>query len=401
MISGKLPVKRLYLVDDYIREISAEVIGVKKLNSSDYIIKLDKTIFYPGGGHQPCDKGMLLFHDTVYKVNEVEKKGDDILHHAKLVKGEEIINPGDIVTLKVDWNRRYHIMRLHTAEHIFMHFMRQKGFELEGGSWGPEEGLIVFESEVPIDVLIETEEATNEIIMSKLPVIRIIKNDISVIRIEGLGERKCGGTHVSNTGEIGLFKITSIERKGKVIRYNVGEKALSYVTRSFGKLMGISSKYLDLKQEINVDMTIAKIQEIIANMKKLREEIEVLENIIVSLIPKSSETEIQIGKRKLKFLYLDLADLHISPKYLKGLSKKLQEVCENRLFLIKISPSDIVFILERSKRLYSDFRKRLTEIISDLDFGKDVRISSISGGLVISSSQEKTERIIKELMKIF
>src|SRR5690242_13184840 len=98
--------EQLYHLDSYLREFPAVVTAV---DTDAHTVTLDRTAFYPGGGGQPCDYGILRAGDTVYTVSKVEKGN---LH---VIAGDELPVVGDSVTGILDWERRYKLMRTHTA----------------------------------------------------------------------------------------------------------------------------------------------------------------------------------------------------------------------------------------------------------------------------------------------
>ncbi|MEM1776329.1 MAG: alanyl-tRNA editing protein, partial [Nitrososphaerota archaeon] len=103
-------VELLYLLDCYLKEFEAHVLRI-----SEEGVVLDKTAFYPEGGGQPSDKGLLIHGDEKYEVNYVFKKDDEVYH---VVEGAQTLTPGDIVKGVIDWDRRYTYMRYHTALHV-------------------------------------------------------------------------------------------------------------------------------------------------------------------------------------------------------------------------------------------------------------------------------------------
>ncbi|RLE75764.1 MAG: hypothetical protein DRZ80_02225 [Thermoprotei archaeon] len=396
-IKGSFSEKYFYLIDDYAREIDATILSFEKTGENEYIFVFDRTIFYPGGGHQPYDTGKLTIENNEFIVFKVERKGDEIYHYARVMKGDAQIDKGQRVNMRINWEKRYHMMKLHTAEHIFMKFIRERGYELEGGSWGPDEGLIIFSEELPIDILLEAENKTNEIIGRNLPVFRIIKNGYITIKIADFDERPCGGNHVSATGEIGFFKITKIERRGKTIRFNVGEKALNYLAKHYNDFMKFGLDTLMLRQEISPNTIISKLVEIATNLQKSQTEAEILSDILTKVITsKVPETGLIIGEATYNGVFLDLSDLNLSPKYLKNLGRRLQEASMDKIYAIKLSKESVAIFLKRSKKFFKAFKNELIKTLKNLSIEKEAKISSIEGGILIIAPKEKIEKIVKK-----
>src|SRR3989344_8143721 len=100
----------LRLNDSYLKEISAKITAIEGKSFS-----LDKTAFYPQGGGQPIDTGKISFNGKEHKVLSVKKAGQNVLHELDSIEGLEV---GAEVQGKIDWERRYKLMRFHTSAHI-------------------------------------------------------------------------------------------------------------------------------------------------------------------------------------------------------------------------------------------------------------------------------------------
>jgi len=216
---------------NYIQEFDAVVIRNKK----DYIC-LDKTAFYPLGGGQPSDTGIIQWDNKKSKVKEVIKKGDMIKH---IIEGEkpEIDTK---IHANLDWVKRYDFMKMHTAQHIISGIVyddynaRTVGNQIHADYSRVDFHPIKFTEEN----LIEIENKFNEIINQNLNVKIYEEERISlekrvdqqrcnldllpkfvtklrIIEIEGFDICPCAGTHVKNTVEIPKIKIIKRESKGK------------------------------------------------------------------------------------------------------------------------------------------------------------------------------------------
>ncbi len=129
-------------VDSYIRDFTAQVYAVQ---ADQNIVVLDRTAFYPGGGGQPCDMGTLVVGEQTLAVSKVKRQGDDILHQVE-VADEELL--GRDIAGYVDWERRYRLMRTHTALHILCGVVwRDYGAQVTGGNMEPLKGRMDFEFE--------------------------------------------------------------------------------------------------------------------------------------------------------------------------------------------------------------------------------------------------------------
>jgi misacylated tRNA(Ala) deacylase len=218
--------------DSYLRTLGARVTEIGPEGG----IVLDRTIFYAASGGQPNDTGRIATADgrVVPIVNVVHPEGDKtrILH----IPAEDAaaLAPGDTVTLELDWDRRYRLMRMHTALHLLSVVFP---FPVTGGSVGEDKGRLDFDMpEVPGN-LPELEERLNQMVAGAHPITQEWITDeemaanpglvktmkvkppsgqgrVRLIRIGDVDLQPCGGTHVANTSEIGPVKLGKIEKKG-------------------------------------------------------------------------------------------------------------------------------------------------------------------------------------------
>ena len=226
----------LYQTDSYLKEFKATVTAV----ADDGGVVLDQTAFFPGGGGQPCDVGELIAgrqQQLRWQVTKVQKRGDDVLHY---VEGETP-SVGTTVTGLLDWERRYRLMRTHTAMHILCGVIwRDYGASVTGGNMEPLAGRMDFEFETMRQELVhEIEETVNaqvsharpvlvdivprevafqipDLIRTKINLLPETVTQVRTVEIKGLDLQADGGTHVANTSEVGRIRITDYKSKGKI-----------------------------------------------------------------------------------------------------------------------------------------------------------------------------------------
>jgi misacylated tRNA(Ala) deacylase len=123
----------LYHSDSYLREFEAMVLKIdRELNA----VILDRTAFYPGGGGQVPDAGIIRFNETTVNLIRAKQSPDGILHI--LESNQSLPKEGAIVSGVIDWERRYKVMRTHTAMHILCGVIfRDFGAHVTGGAWNP------------------------------------------------------------------------------------------------------------------------------------------------------------------------------------------------------------------------------------------------------------------------
>jgi len=291
----------LFHTDSYLREFEAEVVGVDTVRNA---VLLDRTAFYAGGGGQPCDVGELgpigaasppeagatpdaaaaigaatvspqdAATATRWRVTAVKKEGKDVLHflagagssvsvEASGAEASDATEPaagapgelpvaGDRVTGAIAWERRYRLMRTHTAMHILCGVVwRDYGAQVTGGNMEPLEGRMDFEfenlqrelvdeieakinaeveaaREVRVKILPRAEaETIPDLIRTKINLVPAAITEIRTVEIVGLDLQADGGTHVANTREVGPLRILDYKSKGRInkrIRIGLDER---------------------------------------------------------------------------------------------------------------------------------------------------------------------------------
>jgi misacylated tRNA(Ala) deacylase len=224
--------EELFLKDSYLREFEARVV---ELSGREVI--LDRSAFYPGGGGQPPDKGTLGIGPVRAGVVEARRQGGRIVH----VLDNPIPETVRELRGELDWERRHAHMRHHTALHVLSGVIwKNFGAKVTGGQMRADRARMDFSfpGEWTLDVVGEIEHLTNEALASaravkvyELPREEALQNPdlirtqvnlvpervkmIRIVEIEGLDTQADGGTHVSNTREVGHMEITSHKSKGR------------------------------------------------------------------------------------------------------------------------------------------------------------------------------------------
>ncbi len=224
----------LYTTDAYCQEFTAEVTA---LDEDNHAVILDKTAFYPGGGGQLPDMGVLIADGVEYAVKRAKKQGGDVIH---IIEGEALPAVGSTATGKLDWERRYQAMRTHTAMHILCGVIwRDHQVSVTGGNMDLLEGRMDFEfDELSRETIAEIEEAINaevkndrtvqanilpreeafeipDLIRTKINLLPEGITEVRTVEIVGLDLQADGGTHVNQTSEVGTIHITDYKSKGK------------------------------------------------------------------------------------------------------------------------------------------------------------------------------------------
>ncbi len=224
----------LYQTDSYLRQFEARVTAVDPAGSR---VALDRTAFYPGGGGQPADTGSLAFGGATARVTQVKKEGDLLWH---TVAGD-LPAEGAAVTGTIDWDRRYALMRTHSALHVLCGVVwRDYGAQVTGGNMDPLQGRMDFEfANLRGELVAEIEAKCNaEVIAARDVRVRILPRaeafeipdlirtkinllppgiaEVRTVEIVGLDLQADGGTHVANTREIGRIRVADYKSKGAI-----------------------------------------------------------------------------------------------------------------------------------------------------------------------------------------
>lgn len=221
----------LFRDDAYLRSATARVLAVHERG-----IELDRTIFYPLGGGQPGDTGVLVRENGERIAIADTRKGeapDSVVHipAAQMSRPQ----PGERVSLEIDWERRYSLMRLHTALHLLSCVVVAP---VTGGNIAPGKARLDFDVDMDqldagritraTNVLIasgvntETVWITQEQLDAQPELVKTMSvqpprgvGRVRLLRIPGIDLQPCGGTHVRNIAEIGGIRVTRIRSEGK------------------------------------------------------------------------------------------------------------------------------------------------------------------------------------------
>lgn len=221
------------------KEFEARILGTVKFEEGTGII-LDRTAFYPTSGGQPADKGTIKIGDHIIEIVDVRMVKGVIIHVAKRLEKE--FKTQDFVKGVIDWNRRYALMRNHTAAHLMSTAVRKTvgtPLAIVGSALNVEKARLDFAYKSSLRPLFpQIEEKANKIIQENRPVkvkvmarneaekylekfgedLKILPasvQEVRIVEIEDWHACACGGTHVKSTGEIGSIKLLKRSSKGK------------------------------------------------------------------------------------------------------------------------------------------------------------------------------------------
>jgi misacylated tRNA(Ala) deacylase len=229
---------QLFQTDSFLRDFDARVVAV---DPERYGVVLDRTALYPGGGGQPADHGTLAWDGATATVTGSKRDGAALVH--LLDPEHPLPEVGTEVHGEVAWDRRYALMRMHTALHILCGVVfRDYGALVTGGNMEPDHARMDFEmdsAEFTPERVAEIGERANaeisnardvrvailprdeamdipDLIRTKINLLPEGITEIRTIEIVGLDLQADGGTHVANTREVGGIEITGTRSKGRI-----------------------------------------------------------------------------------------------------------------------------------------------------------------------------------------
>ncbi len=395
---------------------SQEVESVKKGEKAELIV--EKTPFYAESGGQVGDTGIIENDNFYAEVIDTQKPLDNlIIHKIKVIKGK--IEKGEKVNLKVDYNKRWATMKNHTATHLLHKSLREvlgEHVKQAGSLVMPNymrfdfthfksltreeislvEEMINRKIQETIDVTTEVMTIDEAVKTGAMAIFEEKYGDmVRVVSIGDFSKELCGGTHIKNTGEIGVFKIIS-------------ENSISSGVRRIEAVTGLSAikkiqEIFDILDEVKVKLNSPR-DKIIEQLEKLRDEYKLLEKenteIRQKLISSNMDDIIKKGEK--------INDINLIFNKVNGLRKEemrtLADNIKNRVensfvILIQEKKGKISIVFSLRKELTSKFKvkeiiKKTARIIGGGGGGRD------DFGEAGGSKPENLEKFKKEIVNI-
>jgi len=360
----------LFKNNSYIKTFDASIVNTIK-REDFFLLELNQTAFYPEGGGQPSDTGFI----GTSEVLDVLREDDTIYHMVKTLpeKNTEL-------TCKIHWTRRYDLMQQHTGQHLLsaaiekLYDSETVGFHLSNNYTTIDidkkltpSNIETIELEInrliytqkPINILYPDQETLKKMALRKQPK---VTKDIRVIEIEGYDFSPCGGTHLGNLSEVGMIKVTSIEKykSGLRLEFVCGHRAVNdyiaknHIINSIAK--NLATKPLEL---------LSKFQQTMDQQQDMRKELKALKDTLLDMeFQRVKASPERIGVYK---IYQNTFD--------KGTIGDLRKIAatlcteENTLSLMGLRETNKAsLIFACSKDLaYLDMKKLFDQVVSKID----------------------------------
>jgi len=392
--------ERLYYADSYLTRFRAKVVERLTYDGKPAVI-LDRTCFYPTGGGQPSDRGLI---GGAAVVDVVSREGDKAIIH---VLADELTT--DEAACELDWARRFDHMQHHTGQHILTQAFVQTcgagtvGFHLSADTAtidldqmalsaaqiaAAEElaNQIVFESR-PVTTRIVDPDAADGVRMRRLPD-TLVTGGLRVVEVADFDLTACGGTHVRSTGEIGMIKVVRAEKRGGKLRieFKCGGRALQdYRVKSdvLGRIAGALNAHFS-----EADAVVAKLQEdyrAAARALKAASS-QLIEYEAAALI---AETSIENGRRLIARIY-DRRD----PTEMKLLAQRLS-AAEGVIALLGSTGDKAQLIFARSADRTEDMSALLKHALAQLGDVRGGGQPNMAQGGGIPADEAAIRRVIE------
>ncbi|MCX8168174.1 MAG: alanine--tRNA ligase [Ignisphaera sp.] len=405
---------RIFHENPYQRTFKAKVLGVL---DGKYVV-LDSTAFYPEGGGQIGDRGILIAGSRSYKVLDAKKVGNVIVH---VMEGFEGITENIEVAGEIDWNVRYKRMRHHTATHILLGALRKVLGEhiWQAGAEKTElkARLDVTHYKLPSDEEIEKIEIlANNIVDSAIDVkVHYLPRNVAentygftlyqggvpmtpiirVVEIPNWDAEACFGTHVRNTSEVGGIKIVNVEKIADGIvrfEYVVATALANHIKGLEEKLRSVASKLGVGINEVDI-----RIDSTTRELNNLRSMLNLYRDVYINnLLQHIANKTVNVGVAKLCLLRLDIDDREMLRELLVRATSR-----EPKLAILTIIPRDNRTYVEISIGLEAQESIDAKDIVSEIARYVNIKAGGkkdhVSG--IIESNIDEVEKIIERTIQ--
>ena len=280
--------EKLFYNDSYATTFTAEVIDCFE-NKDHFAIVLDKTLFYPEGGGQPCDHGVIRFGGETAEVFDVREKNGIICHYSKTA-----IPVGTVIEGEIDFERRFDLMQQHTGEHMISGIVHSLfGYDNVGFHLSEKDMSLDFSGPLSREDIDRVVEIANGLIVKNQPVTadypdiskieyrskKALEGPVRIVTAGDADVCACCGTHLSTTGQVQMIAVTdSMNYKGGTRIF------LGCGRRVFADYMAKNTSCLDISHKLSakVEEITGKVNDKIAECENLKAELAEAKNQLFS-----------------------------------------------------------------------------------------------------------------------
>ncbi len=399
--------RRIFHEDPYARRFEANVLGVR----GEYVV-LDATAFYPTGGGQQHDTGVIYCAGREYRVVQVEKTPRGVVvHRVEPRMPEECV--GEKVLGVIDWERRYRMMRHHTATHVLLAAARRLLGEhvwQAGAEKTPEKGRLDITHYKPLSPqeVRELEKMVNNVILERRPVetrlmdwneavekygYRIFQGGVPpspklrIVEVKDWDVEACFGTHLANTGEIGAFKIINVERiQDGVVRleYVAGDRVAEHAA----SLEDTMRRIVERLGGRGLSEVEARVSKLVEEYEKLRRMNAEYAKLVASLLAERAGS-IERGDVKVRYALVPVPD----EKLAQQLLEKLEE--GGAVAIVGLPVGKGLRVMIATRRGDVDLRV-VAGLLRELG-GKGGGKKSVASGFIPGGDEEKLRALAERL----
>ena len=278
--------QKLYYQDPYLREFPATVLSCESAGEAWKVV-LDQTAFYPEGGGQPADHGVLKTAGGEIAVTDVHEKNGAVVHTCAAPA-----EPGTVVTGVLDWARRFDHMQQHSGEHILSGILcRLYDCDNVGFHLGAEAVTIDYNADITWEQALEAERLANEAIWADRETVifypspqelaaldyrskKELTGQVRIVEFPEADRCACCGTHVERAGQAGLIKVLSCQKFREGVRMEIlcGARALRYLSSVYGQARAVGQR-LSVKP-LEIQGAVERLEEELSAAKERMADLE-------------------------------------------------------------------------------------------------------------------------------
>ncbi|MBT2660471.1 alanyl-tRNA editing protein [Bacillus sp. ISL-45] len=385
---------KLYYHDAYLKKFSAELITQKEDEAGRNYVILSQTAFYPTGGGQPSDLGILNGIEVV----NVEEVGGEIRHYIK-----EELKDGNRIEGAIDWDRRFDHMQQHAGQHILSAaFEELYGYKTVSFHLGKDTLTIDLDIETLGAVEAEkVEELANQVILENRPIhtkwvgteelkeYRLrkqlsVSNNVRLVIIPDFDYNGCGGTHPKSTAEVGSLKILGWERQKKLVRveFVCGQRVLDKLGQKHEVIKELTALLNAPEQDMG-----AAVNRLLGQKKELEKAIDEMKDRLLKY-----EAADMIGAGKESIISRVFQNKNIQE--LQNLARMLVSDAEDKIILLASENEEkLQFVFAKGKNAEGNLKEWSKQALSIIDGKGGGNETIVQGGGRLISGEEFIRKV--------